>query len=431
MVSWYNRLLPHFAVFFMLLPALLSPATPLALGGQNDDDRIIDMDFVHCLAVKADGTLWTWCDIARKSLDLPPVLSLKAKEQASGPTPRTLLMTGIGSIRTIDGATFVITDSGDLWGWGNNLYSTITINPYGSPRRFTIPWFVLDDVAEVSVGEAMTLALRKDGSLWAWGVDADHLKGILRREEKCGQPMVLLGEGVKGMSVSEAQGFLIDRNDRLFGWRGMDHMEDLKHALPLAIRNTITPMVSGVRQVFAGYGYSFAVTKKGALLAWGENLREITPDTIKFPDRNVLSDKSSKKILSGDVIATNVKDVSACWFSSNFAFRTPDDRLWLRAAFDGDSLPSYCVNKSKTHDGAFFVMEDVERYQLGYDAILVLKKDGSLWGCGDGTFENFGIYAQEPAKEFVRITLPPTPEDPQGAVILTRHTESERAGYVR
>ncbi|MDE7244597.1 MAG: hypothetical protein K2O18_11590, partial [Oscillospiraceae bacterium] len=59
-----------------------------------------------------------------------------------------------------------IDGSGGLWTWGRNASGELG---NGSLENSDVPVKVLDDVADVSLGNGVTAALKTDGSLWMWG----------------------------------------------------------------------------------------------------------------------------------------------------------------------------------------------------------------------------------------------------------------------
>jgi len=75
----------------------------------------------------------------------------------------------------------VIRTDGSLWGWGNNWHGQLGVGPPTDidldPYYEDFVW-IMDDVAAVSVGARHTMAIRTDGSLWAWGWNINGQLGI-------------------------------------------------------------------------------------------------------------------------------------------------------------------------------------------------------------------------------------------------------------
>jgi len=66
-----------------------------------------------------------------------------------------------------------IATDGSLWAWGNNMVGQLGIGTSGWDTNTNIPVRVGTDTnwASVSVGATHTVAIRTDGSLWAWGMN--------------------------------------------------------------------------------------------------------------------------------------------------------------------------------------------------------------------------------------------------------------------
>lgn len=117
----------------------------------------------HVLALKSDGTLWGWGSNNNGELGTGSTAS-------SSSTPAQIMsdVTGMAGGTT---HSLAIKSDGTVWAWG----STTTSQYYGevgataSATPVQIP--NLDQVSAVSAGDYFSVALRKDGTVWAWGAN--------------------------------------------------------------------------------------------------------------------------------------------------------------------------------------------------------------------------------------------------------------------
>jgi alpha-tubulin suppressor-like RCC1 family protein len=117
----------------------------------------------HTIALEADGTLWAWGD--NGSGQLGDGTSLNTKN----------LPTEIGfdtdwvEIAGGNGHTVGLKSNGTLWAWGYNYYGQVgngtSLNAWDEPILIGSD----DDWVSVEAGYRHTVALKSDGSLWAWG----------------------------------------------------------------------------------------------------------------------------------------------------------------------------------------------------------------------------------------------------------------------
>lgn len=150
---------------------------PLRVGGLGPVTAIAAGE-AHSLALQADGSVWAWGLNARGQVGQAQVTRV--------PTPRRV--EGIGPVDSIDAGwaySLARRTDGTVWAWGGNDHNQLGASsgstcPDPAPGPCShLPLRVgqgLDGVADVAAGGAFALARRHDGSVWAWG---DNLYGQL------------------------------------------------------------------------------------------------------------------------------------------------------------------------------------------------------------------------------------------------------------
>ena len=110
----------------------------------------------------------------------------------------TALAAGEAFVKIAAGAnhTLAIKSDGSLWAWGSNNNGQLgigTIDNYAQPTPTLI---IASGVSDVEAGEFHTVALKTDGSLWAGGYNAYGQLGD-GTKVKCLFPKLIIESGVK------------------------------------------------------------------------------------------------------------------------------------------------------------------------------------------------------------------------------------------
>jgi alpha-tubulin suppressor-like RCC1 family protein len=143
--NWYGQLGDDSSWKF------LSPKRIWSLGGVTTQ---IAAGFGHSIALKSDGTVWTWgrnedgeLGIGTSDYDqhFTPV-------QVTGLNNHTIIGIAAGSGSA---QSFAIESGGIVWAWGNGQRTPVQIG--------------LTNVTKIAVGELHAIALKADGTVWAWG----------------------------------------------------------------------------------------------------------------------------------------------------------------------------------------------------------------------------------------------------------------------
>lgn len=142
--------------------------TPEILGTMGEDNQWISASAGsnHSHALKNDGTLWAWGSNAQGELGLDDNVSRSSPVQVGSHTDWTQVSAGCYF-------TLALKTNGTLWAWGDNADGNIG-NGTTTDARVPTQIGTLTNWSKVSAcigpqGYAHSLAVKNDGTLWAWG----------------------------------------------------------------------------------------------------------------------------------------------------------------------------------------------------------------------------------------------------------------------
>jgi alpha-tubulin suppressor-like RCC1 family protein len=220
----------------------------------------------HMIARRSDGSVWTWGANNYGELGGDGY-------QRSTPAP----VAGIPAAVEIAAGTYhslARTADGRVWAWGANDTGQLGDGTQAEPYRGrTQPGVVpgLQDVVQLAAGASHSLALRSDGSVWAWGNNASGQVG------DGGPPTVRLTPvrvaavaGVVEISAGPLFTTVRSNDGRIMAWGdgGNGQLGDGNYQpVPLPVQLPMT----GIAQLAAGFLHSLALASDGGLWAWGSN----------------------------------------------------------------------------------------------------------------------------------------------------------------
>ncbi|MFB1489357.1 MULTISPECIES: fibronectin type III domain-containing protein [unclassified Thiocapsa] len=305
--------------------------------------------WVHSLAIKTDGSLWTWggngsgqlgdgtttnrwrpapvlADVAAAAAGQDHTIALKSNGSVwtwgrnnagqlgdgtfTDQLTKVQVMSGVAAIWAAQWGSRALSTTRSLWLWGDNGFGQIGDGTYNARSN---PVQVLTNVVAVGAGKFHTLAAKTDRSLWAWGLNS------------CGQ----LGDGTT-----------------------------MSRSSPLQV-------MTNVIDAAAGSNHSLALRTDGSLWAWGNNFFG------QLGDGTTTESWSPVQIMN-DVVAIDAGD------SFTLALKI-DGSLWAWGTNSYGQLGDGTITQRLR---PVQIMTEVSAMAAGYNYTLALKSDGSLWAWG-------------------------------------------------
>ncbi|MEO0043239.1 MAG: hypothetical protein RL329_2687 [Bacteroidota bacterium] len=129
--------------------------------GTDNDWKTISAAYAHCLGLKQNGTLWSWGDNVGGRLGHGNYISYTVPTQIGTSNQWTVAIAG-------DNISIALTNQDSLYAWGSNSNGSLgvgTTNVVLAPKRLvtTGRW------RQVDAGNNSIMGIQMDGSLWGWG----------------------------------------------------------------------------------------------------------------------------------------------------------------------------------------------------------------------------------------------------------------------
>ena len=222
-------------------------------------------------AQKTDGTLWGWGDNHYGALGTGSIVNSATPIPAQIGTDANWAGVSAG-----ENHTFAQKTDGTLWAWGYNSYGQLGIGSADTSAH-PIPVQTVTDATWLSVaaGGVHTIALKTDGTLWAWGGNSYCQLGISSTDTNAHPSPVQIGTDANWLSVAaggvhtialKTDGTLWAWGDNRYGQLGIGSAETNTQPSPVQI-GTDTDWAT----IAVGGFNSFALKTDGTLWAWGRN----------------------------------------------------------------------------------------------------------------------------------------------------------------
>jgi alpha-tubulin suppressor-like RCC1 family protein len=175
---------------------------------------------------------------------------------------------------------FVLKRDGSVWAWGNGTSGELGD---GANDKRSAPTQVTglgpgSGVVAIAAGGSHALALKTDGSVVAWGNNKSGQLGNGRMPTDSSRPVAVKGlgpgSGVIAIAAGDSFSVALKKDGTVLAW-GRNKVGDLgdgttiDRSTPVAV-NKLGPG-SGVVAVTAGSFHALALKRNGTVVAWGDN----------------------------------------------------------------------------------------------------------------------------------------------------------------
>ncbi|MCP3097865.1 hypothetical protein LZ198_03135 [Myxococcus sp. K15C18031901] len=245
----------------------VSREVPMAVPGLSQVIAVATGRY-HTVALKQDGTVWTWGSNTWGQLGLGTSVS-----SASVPS----LVPGLTEVMAISAGlshSMALKRDGTVWTWGYNASGQLgdgTLTHRFKPLRVT----GLSDVVSISAGSSHSVALLRDGMVWTWGENGEGQLGDWMMEDRPvpGEVWGLMG-GVTAVDSHGDHTLALRWDGTVWAW-GRNDSGQLGNGTNMPVEEGAAQVLipTGVEftAVFGGGRHSVALDRDGNVWVWGSS----------------------------------------------------------------------------------------------------------------------------------------------------------------
>ena len=300
----------------------------------------------HMVALKSDGTVWAWGynyhgELGNGTKTGNTANSTPGQVLTAAATP----LTGITAVRGGFWHTLALKSDGTVWAWGNNDWGQLG-NGSATPSYGGVAYAAqvtgLSNVVAIAAGHWHSVAVKSDGSVWTWGLNSTSWDA-----NRNGQ----LGDGTTTTRLTPV---------RVLGVGGVGYL-------------------SGVAKVAAGASFTLALKSDGTVYGWGTNLEGELGNGNKTT--------SLTPVQAG---VSNITDLAAGYWLS-LALKS-DGTVWAWGRNDMGQLGNGTTQALTgiSTPAAVSGLSSVTAIHAGVSFGVALKSDGTVWAWGENASGQLG-----------------------------------------
>ncbi|MCX7570445.1 hypothetical protein OS242_10775 [Tumebacillus sp. DT12] len=237
----------------------------------------------HSLAVKADGTVYAWGYNLTGQLGVPvDTVTTAIPVQVPG-------LTNVKSVSAGDGYSLALKTDGTVWSFGSNQRGELGVGTTFESTYTPQQVYGLFNVASIDAGSHHALAVLQDGTVWGWGYTMSGQVNDRNAayEPYRTQPQKNQLDQVTAVSAGETFSLALKQDGTVWAFgsnlygelgQGGPTANNLHNPTPLQI-----PQLSQVTEIAAGDRFALAKRADNSVYGWGENMGQLGIGPVSDP----------------------------------------------------------------------------------------------------------------------------------------------------
>lgn len=225
--------------------------------------RKLSFKYGHALALAGDGTVWAWGSNHEGQLGDGSFASRSVPIRVAslaGGSPVVNVVAGVNH-------SMALRSDGTVWAWGSNAAGKL--GNAANVQSLTAQAVVqLSNIDAIAAGHDHSLALRNDGTVWVWGDGMLGQFGTGNRSQSSTPAQVPGLSDIRAIAAGRFFSLALKGNGTVWVWGQWGETQALlsEHLTPARLGT-----LEGVRSISASSDHAVMTNTDGAVWVWGSN----------------------------------------------------------------------------------------------------------------------------------------------------------------
>ncbi|HWJ02650.1 MAG TPA: hypothetical protein VNU93_03150, partial [Verrucomicrobiae bacterium] len=301
--------------------------------------------------------------------------SISVTATTNQPVMYTAVVSGMGH-------TLALRSDGTVWAWGNNDNGQLG---NGSTINSSLPVVIkgLDGVVALAGGGLHSLALKNDGTVWAWGSNWYGQLGNGTNTNNVAPIQVQGLSNVKYIAAGYYHSLAVKDDGTVWAW-GRNWDGQLGNGYSGSGSDRSTPVqvtgLTGIVKVTAGLGHSMALRNDRTIWAWGYGYQ----GQLGNGNSGYYASTNTPVQVSGITTAISIE----AYDDSSFAVKA-DGTAWGWGSNDKGQLGNNSVTSTSLPTQVVGLTGVISIEASDYHGVA-LTNDGKVWAWGDNSYGQLG-----------------------------------------
>ncbi|HEV2123059.1 MAG TPA: hypothetical protein VGW38_09830, partial [Chloroflexota bacterium] len=217
----------------------------------------------HSLALKTDGTVWAWGASDSGQLGNGTMSTANGTTMPSSAVPVQAAIHNAVAIAAGSGHNLALRSDGTVWAWGANHSGQVgdgtTVN-----RSYPVQVSGLSNVTAIAAGQAHSLAVQADGTLWTWGANAYGQLGDGTTTDRIAPTQIAIPVRVTAVAAGRSHSLALGTDGTVWRWGNA-------YGVNFGPTPGLVSSLDSITAIATGEHHSLALKRDGTVWAWGND----------------------------------------------------------------------------------------------------------------------------------------------------------------